>query len=87
MLQHQQPDRDQCEHEHHRMNLFATANNQIKPTCEMKPQRIPWVIEKVRGMRIIVKNAGSPSSIFPKSIWLMLLNIDAPTSTSTGAVA
>ena len=30
MLQQQQPDRDQREHEHHRMNIFATANNQIK---------------------------------------------------------
>src|ERR1051326_4852149 len=35
----------------------------------MKPQRIPWVIEKVRGIRIIVKNAGSPSSILVKLIW------------------
>ena len=34
----------------------------------MNPQSIPWVIEKVRGMRIIVKNAGRPSSIFLKSI-------------------
>ncbi len=53
----------------------------------MKPQSIPWVIEKVRGMRIIVKNAGKPSSIFLKSIWLTLLNIEAPTRISTGAVA
>src|ERR1700741_185344 len=30
MLQHEQADRDQREYEHDRMNLFATANNQIK---------------------------------------------------------
>src|ERR1044072_1805661 len=30
MLQQQQPDRDEREHVHHRMNLFATANNEIK---------------------------------------------------------
>ena len=53
----------------------------------MKPQSMPWVIEKVRGIRIIVKKAGRPSSIFRNSIWLTLLNIDAPTRTSTGAVA
>src|ERR1043165_3855905 len=53
----------------------------------MNPQRIPWVIEKVRGIRIIVKNGGSPSSIFAKSIWLTLRNIDAPTRSSTGEVA
>src|ERR1044071_302847 len=30
MLQQQQPDRDEREHVHYRMNLFAAANNQIK---------------------------------------------------------
>ena len=30
MLQHEQSYRDQREHEHYRMNIFATANNQIK---------------------------------------------------------
>src|SRR5262245_63073226 len=30
MLQQQQPDRDQREHVHYRMNFLATANNQIK---------------------------------------------------------
>src|SRR5678815_4242994 len=30
MLQQQQSDRDEREHVHHRMNLFTTANNQIK---------------------------------------------------------
>ena len=32
----------------------------------MKPQSIPWVIEKVRGMRIIVKNAGKTLFNFPE---------------------
>src|SRR5437867_4215 len=53
----------------------------------MNPQRIPWVIENVRGMRIIVKKAGRPSSILEKAIWPTLLNIDAPTRIKTGAVA
>src|SRR5215510_886557 len=53
----------------------------------MKPQRIPWVIEKVRGIRMTVRNAGTPSSIFEKFTSLTLLNIDAPTRISTGAVA
>src|SRR5688572_7594555 len=53
----------------------------------MKPQSIPWVMEKVRGMRIIVKNAGMPSSIREKLIELTLLNIAAPTKIITGAVA
>ena len=53
----------------------------------MKPQRMPWVIEKVRGMRIIVKNAGNPSSILEKLISPTLLNITAPTRIKTGAVA
>ena len=30
MLQQEQSDRDQREYVHYRMNLFATANNQIK---------------------------------------------------------
>src|ERR1041384_4408943 len=30
MLQHEQSYRDQREYEHYRMNIFATANNQIK---------------------------------------------------------
>ena len=53
----------------------------------MKPQSIPWVMEKVRGMRIIVKNAGKPSSIREKLISPTLLNIAAPTRINTGAVA
>src|SRR6185503_10235146 len=53
----------------------------------MKPQSIPWVIEKVRGIRIIVKNAGNPSSIRAKFIEPTLLNIAAPTKTKTGVVA
>jgi hypothetical protein len=52
----------------------------------MNPQRIPWVIENVRGMRIIVKKTGRPSSILEKTIWPTLLNIDAPTRINTGAV-
>ena len=53
----------------------------------MNPQRIPWVIENVRGIRIIVKKAGKPSSIFENAISRTLLNIDAPTRIRTGAVA
>src|SRR4029078_10511452 len=53
----------------------------------MKPQRIPWVIDTVRGMRIIVKNAERLSSIRSNRIWPTLLNIEAPTSIKTGAVA
>ena len=30
MLQQEQTYRDQCEYEHYRMNIFATANNEIK---------------------------------------------------------
>ena len=30
MLQQEQSDRDQREYEHYRMNIFATANKQIK---------------------------------------------------------
>src|SRR6185503_2752098 len=30
MLQQQQPDRDEREHVHHRMNLFAATDNEIK---------------------------------------------------------
>src|SRR5262245_24192368 len=30
MLQHQQPDRDQREHKHYRMNFFAASDYQIK---------------------------------------------------------
>src|SRR5213079_3411800 len=53
----------------------------------MKPQRMPWVIENVRGIRMIVRKAGSPSSIFENPISATLLNIDAPTRIRTGAVA
>jgi hypothetical protein len=53
----------------------------------MKPQRMPWVIETVRGIRIIVKNAGRLSSIRSNLICPTLLNIDAPTRIKTGAVA
>src|SRR5258706_9171117 len=45
----------------------------------MKPQRIPCVIEKVSGIRIKVRNAGTPSSSLEKFIRPMLLNIAAPT--------
>src|ERR1051326_523492 len=53
----------------------------------MNPQSIPWVIEKVRGIRIIVKNAGKSSSIRPKLSWPTLRNIVTPTRIKTGAVA
>src|SRR5439155_7587921 len=53
----------------------------------MKPQRMPCVIEKVRGMRTIVRNAGSASSIRESSRCATLLNMSAPTTMRTGAVA
>src|SRR5688500_16130268 len=53
----------------------------------MKPQRMPWVMEKVNGIRMIVKNAGRPSSILEKEIWPTLRNMDAPTRIKTDAVA
>ena len=53
----------------------------------MKPQRIPWVIENVSGIKMIVKNAGSPSSILENEILPTLPNIEAPTRISTDAVA
>src|SRR5258706_954636 len=53
----------------------------------MNPQRIPWVIENVSGIRIKVRNAGTPSSIFEKLIFPTLLNIAAPTRIKTAAVA
>ena len=49
--------------------------------------RIPCVIENVSGIKIIVRKAGSPSSIFPNEIFATLRNIDAPTSIKTEAVA
>src|SRR3989442_766702 len=53
----------------------------------MNPQSIPWVIENVSGIRIKVRNAGTPSSIFEKLILPTLLNIAAPTRIKTAAVA
>ena len=53
----------------------------------MNPHRIPCVIENVSGIRIRVRNAGTPSSIFEKLILPMLVNIAAPTRISTAAVA
>src|SRR5258707_9074040 len=53
----------------------------------MKPHRIPWVIEKVSGIRIKVRNAGTPSSSFEKLILPMLVNMAAPTRIKTAAVA
>src|SRR5438552_3864618 len=58
-----------------------------KPTCEMKPQRTPCVIENVSGIKIKVKNAGTPSSIFEKLILATLVNMAAPTRIKTAAVA
>ena len=53
----------------------------------MKPQRIPCVIENVRGIRMIVRNAGKPSSIYENEILPTLRNIEAPTRINTDAVA
>ena len=53
----------------------------------MKPHKIPCVIENVSGIKISVRNAGTPSSIFEKSILPMLVNIAAPTKIRTAAVA
>src|SRR5229473_6764522 len=53
----------------------------------MNPQRIPWVIENVSGIKIKVRNAGTPSSILEKLILPTLLNIVAPTRIKTAAVA
>lgn len=53
----------------------------------MNPHKIPCVIEKVKGMSMIVRNAGSESSIRLKEMAATLLNIEAPTKISTGAVA
>jgi hypothetical protein len=53
----------------------------------MKPQRMPCVMEKVSGMRMTVRNAGSASSTRLKSSPATPLNMNAPTRTSTAAVA
>ena len=53
----------------------------------MNPHRIPCVMENVSGIRIKVRNAGSPSSIFANRICATLRNIAAPTRISTAAVA
>ncbi len=44
-------------------------------------------MENVSGMRMMVKNAGRPSSIFENMICPTLLNIEAPTRIRTEAVA
>src|SRR5262245_17590460 len=53
----------------------------------IKPQRIPCVIENVRGMSTSVTNDGSESSMAAKLMCPTIWNIATPTSTSTGAVA
>ena len=45
----------------------------------MNPHSIPWVIENVSGIRIKVRNAGTPSSIFEKLILPTLLEVETPT--------
>jgi hypothetical protein len=53
---------------HDRVHLARRPTRQYRPTWEMKPHRIPWVIEKVRGMSTMVRNAGRPSSSRAKSM-------------------
>ena len=50
------------------------------------PQIIPWDMEKVKGIRIIIKKAGMASSKFFQLIFLIGSIIKAPTITKTGAV-
>ena len=53
----------------------------------MKPHRMPCVIEKVSGIRTMVRNAGRASSSRARSMAATLLNMAAPIRISTGAVA
>jgi hypothetical protein len=87
MLQHQQPNRDQREHIHYRMNLFATADNQIKANVRNEAPEYSLGDRKGQGDEDYSQKCRQTFLNFPKSIWLTLLNIDAPTRTSTGAVA
>ena len=36
------------------MNVSSPANHQIQPTCEIKPQRIPCVIENLSGNDLVI---------------------------------
>lgn len=68
------------------MNVPAPANRQVQPDVRDEAAENSCVIEAVSGMNQ-GENAGTPSSIFEKSIWPTLVNIAAPTMMSTAAVA
>ena len=63
------------------------GREKLGAACETKPQRMPWVIENVSGMRMIVRNAGSRSSSRSRVSRATLRNMKQPTMISTGAVA
>lgn len=54
---------------------------------EIKAQMMPWLIEEVRGIKIIPKKAGIASSSLFQFILITGFIMNTPTSTKAGAVA
>src|ERR1041385_5737547 len=66
MLQHQQPDRDERERVHHRMNLFAAADSQIKTNMRNEAPEYSLGDRKGQGDEDYSQKRGQTLLNFPK---------------------
>src|SRR6185295_15479344 len=66
MLQQQQPNRDQRERVHHRMNLFAAADNQIKANMRNEAPGYSLGYRKGQGDEDYSQKCRKPRFNFPK---------------------